>query len=554
MQLTDDYGAYRLTSKSGKRLLITGDNVKFEAGYGTGGVADAVYRYLGPNGRVDLGAEDFANTARWAKLGGEAGATYQYQGPSLGGGTLDLRNVDYTTSDWFQVGGVEGAVYQWMGPNVDPLVGDRPPDAELPRPALLEARARHRAAPVGDQHHRLELDRGRLDRRLQRRPHRRAGADPNATVTAASVHVEAQLTAFIRSTADVSGVSSGGNCLNNGGTSLALGFVIATNVILSNALAEIDETPVTATSRRRRRQREQPVADRRAGEELDPERRRRARASRSRSTRSAGSRRTSSSTRSTRILGDSLIADAFHNSQPAAGDRADPQLARPAARHVRVSSVNEAIIQAEVTNKATTTVVVITGSTALAVGVAIASNMINCRGRVRASSSTRPALHARRPPLDPSRPATGSRSHRARSTSSSARARAGRRPTTPRIPTSCSQLASPPAAPIDVHAEDAADIEASIVVEAISTAQSTGGIDLIVNLLSAAQTDYQYTTHSGMQHVKPGELIRADDGKVYRYVGHRERRGRTRRDGIAEPVEASSTRSARRTTISPRSA
>ena len=52
----------------------------------------------------------------------------------------------------------------------------------------------------------------------------------------------------------------------------------------------------------------------------------------------------------------------------------------------------------------------------------------------------------------------------------------------------------------------------------ISTAQSTGGIDLVLNLLSAAQTDYQYTRYSGVQNVKPGELLRDDDGKVYRYV------------------------------------
>jgi hypothetical protein len=70
VQVADDYGSYRLTSKSGKRLLITGDNVLFEDGYGTGGVADTVYRYLGPNGRVDLEGEDYSVTARWAKLGG----------------------------------------------------------------------------------------------------------------------------------------------------------------------------------------------------------------------------------------------------------------------------------------------------------------------------------------------------------------------------------------------------------------------------------------------------------------------------------------------------
>ena len=41
--------------------------------------------------RVDLGAENFGETARWAKLGGEPGATYQYQGTA---GTTTCADFD----------------------------------------------------------------------------------------------------------------------------------------------------------------------------------------------------------------------------------------------------------------------------------------------------------------------------------------------------------------------------------------------------------------------------------------------------------------------------
>ena len=47
--------------------------------------------------------------------------------------------------------------------------------------------------------------------------------------------------------------------------------------------------------------------------------------------------------------------------------------------NIDVSALNDAIIHAEVSNKAETTVVVITGSTSLAIGIAIASNMVNSR-------------------------------------------------------------------------------------------------------------------------------------------------------------------------------
>ena len=122
VQVADDYGTYRLTSKSGKRLLITGDNVLREDGYGTGGVVGGVYRYLGSNGRVDLGAEDYGVTGALGEARRRARRALPVRRHAARV-TLDLGNVDYTTADWQQVGGVEGAVYQWMGPDVDPLVG-----------------------------------------------------------------------------------------------------------------------------------------------------------------------------------------------------------------------------------------------------------------------------------------------------------------------------------------------------------------------------------------------------------------------------------------------
>ena len=103
-------------------------------------------------------------------------------------------NVDYTTSDWLQVGGVEGAVYQWMGPDVDPLVGIDLVDAELPRPALLEARARHRACSrpginITDSNSTAV---GWIVVYNDVRTDVAGAASANATVTAASVRVEAQ--------------------------------------------------------------------------------------------------------------------------------------------------------------------------------------------------------------------------------------------------------------------------------------------------------------------------------------------------------------------------
>ena len=226
------------------------------------------------------------------------------------------------------------------------------------------------------------------------------------------------------------------------------------------------------------------------------------------------------------LLGDPLIANAFGNAAAGAGDRADPQLARRRrSGDVEVSALNESIIQAEVSNKAD--------------DHGRRHHRLDAprgRRRDREQHDQQPASSAGidfdstgyyTPATAPSSFQTGDRIQVAPGKiyeyvgHEPARAR---RPTTPRIPTSSSSARSPPAAPSTFTPKTPPTSRPRSTSISIATAQSTGGIDLIVNLLSAAQTDYQYTTHSGVQHVKPGELVRADDGKVYRYVGARRTR------------------------------
>ena len=104
VRLADDYGAFRLTSESGRRLLITGDNVQS---------GDDVYRFLGGPQRVDLGAENFANAARWAS---SAATRARSTSTWARAGTLNLSAQDYAdTTSGELLGGVEGAAYQYMG-------------------------------------------------------------------------------------------------------------------------------------------------------------------------------------------------------------------------------------------------------------------------------------------------------------------------------------------------------------------------------------------------------------------------------------------------------
>ena len=44
--------------------------VQVEAGYLGGGEWETTYKYVGTPGRLDLGGEDYSNTARWQTVGG----------------------------------------------------------------------------------------------------------------------------------------------------------------------------------------------------------------------------------------------------------------------------------------------------------------------------------------------------------------------------------------------------------------------------------------------------------------------------------------------------
>ncbi len=365
VRLADDYGAFRLTSESGRRLLITGDNVQD---------GDDVYRFLGGPQRVDLGAENFADPARWAKLGGDAGAVYQYLGAA---GTLNLSAQDYAdTTRWKLLGGVEGAAYQYMGTDMT-----APQDLathRLPRPALLEAGSRSPAScPRGINVTTSDSNAiGGLvvynDVRASTQAYVRESA-----VVAAALTVHAAETALLRATSDATVNSSGGSSIDGQGDSLAVNALIATNVVLATALAEIADSDVTTTGDVR-------VAAENIAQ-ID--------ATTLATSLSAGqaigvtlafnsigwNAQNFLFNAIDTLLGDPLIANAFGAQQAAQANAYIHDSTVHAGGAVDVHALDDALINAEVSNQSTANVVAITGSESLAVGVVFASNMVNAQ-------------------------------------------------------------------------------------------------------------------------------------------------------------------------------
>ena len=123
--LDERYGVAHLSTASGIRLLTLGDLVVVEAGYENGGFDDVVYRYLGSNGRVDLSAEDYWDTARWADVGGTPGSVYTFS--ATGSALIDLNSTNYYNTDfWSELAGHPGSVYEYMGPGgtIDLAIAD----------------------------------------------------------------------------------------------------------------------------------------------------------------------------------------------------------------------------------------------------------------------------------------------------------------------------------------------------------------------------------------------------------------------------------------------
>src|SRR5205807_4671165 len=59
---------YRYKTKSGSRLVHNGDLVRLDDAYAGGGSAKSVYRYIGNDAPIALGAANYADPLNWAKV------------------------------------------------------------------------------------------------------------------------------------------------------------------------------------------------------------------------------------------------------------------------------------------------------------------------------------------------------------------------------------------------------------------------------------------------------------------------------------------------------
>ncbi|MCW2962871.1 MAG: Parallel beta-helix repeat, partial [Actinomycetia bacterium] len=244
VQLDSAYGTPKLSTASGIRLLSRGDTVQLADDYAHGGTPGAVYDYVGPSGRVDLAAENFGDSARWAKVGGNPGSVYRYVSSTQ---TLDLDATDYSNGAfWQEIGGNQGAIYEYMGgglPQTLNLATQNYADLGYWKPVkettyipqginLTESNSTTVGLIVV-----MNDVRGGVEASIV-----------NAVLRAASVSVSATDSSTIESKADASVKSSGGSSLTGGGTSLAANAVIATNLILDSAKGHIDGSRITTTS------------------------------------------------------------------------------------------------------------------------------------------------------------------------------------------------------------------------------------------------------------------------------------------------------------------
>ena len=517
VQLADDYGAFRLTNGSGKRLLVTGDNVQVDD--------DAVYRYLGPNGRVDLADQNYGDTTRWALLGGDAGAVYEYLGPDA---DLDLSATDYADATlWRLVAGAPGTVYEYMGTTQTLDLGTQDytdlgywkpvPDTQL-LPSGINVTESDSMAHGGI----LVLNDVRSDVQAYVRA---------SQLTAAAVTVRALELAFIRASADSSVTSSGGSTFTGQGDSIARNAVIATNVVLSRALALLEDSDVQS-----------------GGDvEVSAEGVSQIDATTLNATSSAG--QTIALTLAFNsigwkgqnflfnaidaFLGDPLIANAFGAQQPAEVAARIVNSRVDAEGDVDVSAINEALINAEVSNEAAAVAVAFTGAESLSIGVVIASNMVNTTTGASIDYATLPFDYT--PGSTPLSLVAGDRVRLADGRVFEYVGIARGPPIS--LTDATQQYATNPlwrqvnavvaGGSITVAAEDSAAIDADTSLQALSRSRNDGGLGVITTLLESAQNDYGFTTRSGAQAIKYGDLVRVHEGyalggvagAVYSYVG-----------------------------------
>jgi len=248
VRLDDAYGTARLSTDSGLRLLRTGEVVELADGYTLGGIARATYRFLGTSGRLDLGAQNYADTSRWVLVSGDPGARYRYLGPTT---TLNLDNVHYLdAARWAPVSGAAGSVYQYLGPDGNgagitlDLAGQNYADLGLWRKVsvttLLPDGFNLTQAPsvaLGAAFVLNDVD--------ARTAAEIIGYAVNAGLVSGSVVVSATNSATILAVIDVTASSSGGSSITGLGTSFAANALLVTNRILGGTSARIDDSSIT---------------------------------------------------------------------------------------------------------------------------------------------------------------------------------------------------------------------------------------------------------------------------------------------------------------------
>ena len=539
VRLADDYADARFTTASGKRVVVAGDDVELETDYANGGTPGKVYRYVGPSARLDLGEEDYTDTGLWVPVGGVAGGLYKYLGSEA---TLDLGLQDYSDAAlWAPVGGDEGAVYEYLGTaqTVDLGAVDYT-DLGFWKPVLAT-----QLVPQG-----LNISPsdsmaiGGLVAYNDVRSAAKAYID-TASVSAGSLIVRALERAVIRATADSSVTSSGGSSFAEEGDSLAVSGVIATNTILSSAEAYVKDSNVRTVARAAT-----PTIPATTGDAIvDAENISQIDAVTASATESAGNTFGITLAFNTIgwasqnflfravdvLVGDPLIAEAFGADQPVA--KVESRIVNShvqADGDVAVNGLNEAAINAEVSNDASSIVVMVQGSKSFALGGVIASNMVNVRTRSAVELDVAPGS-AYTPADTPTALLPGDLVQ-------VDAAHVYRYVGNPRGPpislaTSDQNYATNPdwlrinavsaGGSVTVAAEESATIDATSSLKVVAQAVSDAGLSIVSDLLTAALEDYQYTTNSGTRDVKQGELVRvADDyagggegGKVYRYTG-----------------------------------
>ncbi len=281
-----------------------------------------------------------------------------------------------------------------------------------------------------------------------------------ATVTAAGLQMVALENATIKATADSTAESSGGSAFGEG-SSVAVNGTIATNVVLSTADAHISDSTVTITG--------DVTLDARNTSTID---------ARTLSATTSGDTGVSVTLAFNTIgwqsqnilfntvdalIGDPAIADAFGNQDAAQVLAYVHDSVINAAGAISITATNAAAIDATVTNETESAAYALTGASSLAVGVVIATNLVNASAQAYIEN------------VD---------------TSSKIDARGGG---------------------ITVAAEDSANIFANSKLAAISSTTNDAGISLLTRFADNVLGEYQFTDRSGVRDLANGDQVRLDD-------------------------------------------